>query len=108
MFLGLPLALFGCLVLVCLVVAVYAYAKKLLGGLPRKRRNTLLFHKIDENDEASAELSASYDDDDDDDDDDDEDDDDEKEKGQKPDYTKAEERKVELSGMRASVLTSMM
>jgi hypothetical protein len=94
MFLGLPLALFGCFVVLCLVAAVFAYGRKLLEGLPRRRGKALVFHKIDDVDEASVQLSARRDEDV-----------DEDELG----YADTEgKRTVELSSMRAGVLTTMM
>lgn len=94
---GLPIALFGCVVLLCLAVAVLSRAKKLFEGLPRRRGKALLFHKIndvDDVDEASVELSARRGE--------------EEEESKSNDFDAKDKQSVDLSSMRASVLTSMM
>ena len=95
MFFGLPLAVFGCCLVFCLAAAVFAYGRKLLEGLPRRRGKALVFHKIDDEvDEASFQLSARRDED---------------MESDESNYADTEgKRTVELSSMRASVLTTMM
>jgi hypothetical protein len=94
MFFGLPFALFGCFVLVCLVVAVFTYGKRLMKGLPRRRGKALVFHRIDDVDEASVQLSARRDE--------------EKEEDEGGFAGGRGEQGIELSSMRTSVLSTMM
>lgn len=94
---GLPIALFGCVVLLCLAAAVFTRAKKLCKDLPRRRKKALLFHKIDDVDdvdEAGVELNATRGE--------------EMEESDSGDFDAKDEQSVKLSSMRASVLTSMM
>ena len=85
--------------MVCLVAALYTYGKRLMSGVPRKK--SLVFHKIDDADEAGVELSSSYD---------------EEQRNEQQSEQRNKQRnedafgehKQDISSMRASVLTSMM
>ncbi len=73
---------------------MFTYAKRLFEGLPRRRGKALVFHKINDVDEASVQLSARCDEET-----------DEDEVG----YEDTEgKQSVELSSMRTNVLTTMM
>ena len=90
----LPIALVSCVVLLCLAAAVFTRGEKIWKGLSRKRGNALLFHKIDDVDEASLELTATRGE--------------QEQKSVSGNSPAKDKQSVELSSMRASVLTSMM